>query len=250
MYSSGKLMNLQSKDQSTLRFKWMLAGFALFGLPILVGLGCWQLQRADQKQQLLDSMQQAEPLHYLPLSETLSSVQYSMLLLQGRLDQRQYFLLDNRTRDGRVGYEVIALFQPLQEAHLILVNLGWTPAGNSRDELPNVDLPSGVVSLALMAKAQQSSLVLARDQWAEGWPKRIQAIDTQRIEVLLQQPVWHATAKTRESVVDDLDIRWTLNLMTPERHRGYAFQWFALDTALLILLVVSWFRLQGEKHHE
>jgi len=250
MYSTGKLMNLQSKDQSTLRFKWMLVCFAVFGLPLLVSLGYWQLQRAEQKQQLMNSLHQAAPLRYLPAAETLSAVQYSALILEGQLDQDKYFLLDNRTRNGHVGYEVIVLFQPLQSSQLILVNLGWIAAGSSRDQLPQIDLPAGNLWLSLLAKAPQEALMLARDQWLDDWPKRIQAIDAPRIEKLLEQPVWQATVKTAEPVIQGLDIRWTLNLMTPERHRGYAFQWFALALALLCLLGAGWYRLQGEKSHE
>ncbi|MFW1677273.1 SURF1 family protein [Pontibacter sp. JAM-7] len=239
-------MNLQSKDQSTLRFKWMLGSFAVIGLPVLIGLGCWQLQRATEKQQLIDSMQQAEPMAFLPPLQTLSSGQYQPVRLTGLLDPQRYFLLDNRTRDGKVGYEIIGVFQPRQEALLVLVNLGWLVAPVSRDNLPQVVLPREEVEISMLVKATDKQLLLAEDHWSEGWPKRIQTLDFNLVQRFVSQPLWQAEARAQAPVVSELDIRWNLNLVPPERHLGYAVQWFALALALLVLLVVSWFRMQRE----
>ncbi|MBF3306266.1 hypothetical protein HKW73_33805, partial [Pseudomonas aeruginosa] len=46
------------------------------------------------------------------------------------------------------------------------------------------------------------------------------------------------------------DTDWPLVSMPPERHTGYAVQWFALATALLALYLYLGVRRAREKNHE
>ena len=84
-----------SKVQSTRGFKWMLLVMGVFVLPGLLGLGIWQLGRAEEKQVLIQQWQGsgevAKGLNHPSLQ------QFSLIRHQGKFEQERWFLLDNRT---------------------------------------------------------------------------------------------------------------------------------------------------------
>ncbi|MBY4675497.1 SURF1 family protein [Marinobacterium arenosum] len=231
-----------SKDRRRQRFKWfLLANLALL-LPMLIGLGCWQLDRAAQKQRLMERWQnddQARPL-------SAASRQLDRVEIVGQLDTEHWFLLDNRTRQGRVGYEVIAKVQPEQGDAGLLVNLGWLAADPDRRRLPTLELPVQRIRIEGRLHMPGAGLLLAEDVWQTGWPKRIQQLQPDRLAVPMAQPLLPWVLQLEQPLVAGLQPNWTPVVLMPERHLGYAIQWFGLSLALLVLTAVAW-RHQRER---
>ncbi|MEH6472724.1 MAG: SURF1 family cytochrome oxidase biogenesis protein, partial [Halopseudomonas sp.] len=69
--------------------------------------------------------------------------------------------------------------------------------------------------------------------------------DMERFEALFQRPLYPAVLRLSEPVIDGTDTRWKLVVMPPEKHLGYAVQWFGLALALLCWLI--WFGWWREK---
>ena len=91
---------------------FFLTLLALAVLALLLSLGFWQLDRAKQKQQLLDL--QADRLLLDPVD--LSSIDINEMNLRylpvktiGTLDAEHQILIDNQVRKGQVGYSVLTL---------------------------------------------------------------------------------------------------------------------------------------------
>src|SRR5690606_37608141 len=98
-------------------------------LPVLVWLGFWQLERGEQKREMLaqqDAQAQATPLSPAEV-ELMASPAYSRVYLQGSFDAEHSFLLDSRTRDGKVGVELLQPFQDQPSGRWVIVNRGWIP---------------------------------------------------------------------------------------------------------------------------
>lgn len=235
-------VTVKSKDQSGRWIKWLIAVLALCLVPVLIGLGFWQLDRADQKQQLIDQWQTAVIEKGLPdTPKTGVRVQ-----LRGSFDTMRSFLLDNRTRDGRVGYEVIALFSPEQDVPSVLVNLGWVEADIDRSVLPMIDLPEEILELTGHLVLANGSLVLAPQRWTEKWPLRIQSIELEEMQKLLGIALYPALLRVSEPIISGLETGWKVVNMPPEKHLGYALQWFGLAFVLVtgIAVVVTKQRFQ------
>lgn len=233
-----------SSERRQWHFDWRLLLFAGLFLPVLIGLGIWQLGRADEKQlQLKQWEQQAEDLGW--------SEQTSRGLTPGRpvTLRGQYsdttWLLDNRTRDGAPGYEVLTLFYP-DDGPPVVVNRGWIQAPRTRASLPDVSIPVGEVEIRGRMGTFPVPPVLAdsREQ-RDGWPRRVQALPESLASE--QEP-------DVASLVVKLSVRgqpgayqadWEPDLMGPQTHYGYAFQWFSLAVALVILTVVASYRKTG-----
>ena len=227
-----------SKVQHQRWIKRIIFLLALIFLPLLTGLGFWQLDRAGQKQILLQQWQRAPQLVHLP--ETDAVTVGSRLDLAGRFEPDTYYLLDNRTREGRVGYEVIGVFLPEHQGQTILVNLGWIAGSASRAELPEVELP--VESLRLQGRLVQpvDSFLLARDYWPENRVIRIQQIDMARMSVRHPR-LYPLLLRLDQSLVSGLEPGWKIVNISPERHLGYAVQWFGLALVLLSGCLVMFF---------
>ncbi len=94
---------------------------------MLFGLGYWQLQRAEQKQIWLDQ-QAVEPMTRAATAlRQLERQAWVPVRLEVELLPYRIFLLDNRTLNGRVGYEVIVPMR-VDEGSLWLASLGWVEA--------------------------------------------------------------------------------------------------------------------------
>lgn len=213
-------------------------------LPLLIGLGLWQLDRAGQKQAQLEQwQQQALDLRWPELVKRgLDSGR--PVALAGRFGDRSW-LLDNRTRDGIPGYEVLTLFFPLQGPPVV-VNRGWVPAPRHRDELPEVTSPMGVLELSGRISEYPEPPVLNGQTPPEtSWPRRVQSLP--------RAIAADGNADIPEAIVrlDSSDqpgafrADWTPDRMGPQTHYGYATQWFALALALGILTVAASYRKTG-----
>ena len=126
-------------------FDWRLLVFSGVFLPILIGLGVWQLNRAEEKQLLLNQWQQEAENRAWQDMESGDLTRGRPLTLTGMYGSRNW-LLDNRTRDGIPGYEVLTEFRPL-EGPPVVVNRGWVQAPRTRDQLPQLETPEGIFTL-------------------------------------------------------------------------------------------------------
>ncbi|MFO7530719.1 MAG: SURF1 family protein [Marinobacter sp.] len=225
-------------------FDWRLMLFSGFFLPVLIGLGTWQLDRAGQKQSMLESWQQeADTLPWQQLIE--GEVRSGKPVRVTGMYGEQSWLLDNRTRDGVPGYEVITDFYPL-EGPPVLVNRGWIQAPRSRDRLPRIDTPEGLFTLVGRLGEYPVPPVLAeQDQEEQGWPRRVQRLPREAAanEVDGLPAVIIRLDSGQQPGAFRAD--WVPDLMGPGTHYGYAAQWFALAVALTILTVAASYRKTG-----
>ena len=226
--------SVQSKNASVALIRnWPLTLLSGCLLPLLLSLGMWQLQRGDEKAALnaaIDTRLSAQPQKPSSLGRPEA---FTPLRMLGYYTD-EYFYLDNRTRNGSVGYEILQVF--VSEGRRWLVNRGWVPAAASRAELPEVRFP-------LAAKVITGFLypISVADTTNGNSPEpgqRLQQLDTAASANL---NLMHADWSVRLSADSDtaLVTDWQMVNSPPERHRAYAFQWFAMAAALVLLWLIA-----------
>lgn len=221
--------------------------FAVIMTPLLVGLGLWQLNRADEKQAVIDLQAEGEQSKNIKLTTLITvdwthqtsaneTLNYKRVDVKGRYDSRIYLLLDNRTRNGKVGYEVINLFRT-DDGKAIWVNRGWIKAPVYRDQWPEIKPVTGVVAITgSVYLTSGQNFTLAADEATDQWPRRVQGIDINTLNTELKHDSYPFTLR----LIDDaqpgaLQTGWRLATMSPEKHFGYAFQWFSLALLLVVM---------------
>ena len=234
------------------------AALYLAVLAAMLWLGNWQLERAALKVSLQQAAAAASNAQAIPLASiddlTTASESYRRVSLTGRFDGKRQFLWDNRTYQGRAGFEVIVPFQ-VQDGSWVLVNRGWIAPGVSRAELPEVALPvseSGQnVSIEGFLSRPSKGFASGDAVSVEGsWPRLLQYFDYDALALALEAPVIPTVVQTQSVSADGLDItvptprpewliaNWQPAASGPAKHYSYAFQWFAMGTALSILFVI------------
>lgn len=158
----------------------------------------------------------------------------------------QTWLLDNRTRDGRAGYEVLTLFEPVSGPPVV-INRGWVPAPASREQLPEVQTPDQLFTLQGWLAAYPEPPVLGPQEPDEpGWPRRVQALPESRVRALDIRPAPMIVHLADSHQPGAYRADRAPDVMGPQTHYGYAAQWFALAAALTILTLVASYKKNNE----
>ncbi|WP_210396985.1 SURF1 family protein [Motiliproteus sediminis] len=212
----------------------LIAGVML--VPLLSALGGWQVMRGGEKARLLAALQSSEVRYQLPVE---SPVQPLRVELTGSLLPERYFLLDNRTRQGRVGYEVLAVLQLAGEPLQLLLNLGWVPAPVDRTQLPPLTLPVTTASFRGWLTAAEPGFRLDEPvvESTSAWPQRIQQPDWRNLSARLGVALYPGMLRVEQPYLAGAEIEWQPINMPPAKHYAYALQWFglALMTAVWLL---------------
>jgi cytochrome oxidase assembly protein ShyY1 len=209
-------------------------------LPLLLGLGVWQLQRAEFKQQQqVQWDQQTSELAWPQLVEQGLDAGRPVLLNGSYGDTT--WLLDNRTRDGMAGYEVLTVFYPLQGPALV-VNRGWVIAPRTREQLPEIPATQERVEISGRLADFPQPPVLAAVQPGSGWPRRVQSLPPEVAQDVVPELPKLILRLADQNQPGALRADWAPDRMAVATHYGYATQWFALALMLTMLTVVASYR--------
>lgn len=239
----------------TLAIGWVAA---LLAMAAFATLGGWQLRRMQQKQAMLEAvgrvLAQRDPRPLAIAWDPARSRGYDWAAGSGEFAAADPLLLDNQLREGRPGVRVYRLFRPVSGGEL-LVDLGWLPVAGDR-ALPARAASGGIAAgrrievRGLLAPPPSSGLAIGdpmsrqRDAWL------LARIDPGAIDRAIGDPalplaprVFRLDPALPTGHARDLDI--LPNTLPPQRHLGYAVQWFALAFAVLATAVVLTFRKPG-----
>jgi cytochrome oxidase assembly protein ShyY1 len=226
-------------------FGWMLA---LLVIALFTWLGFWQLDRMHEKRAMLGAAGAVvQQRHALPLSaaaDARRSSDYDWSAGSGRFAALPPVLLDNQSRDDRAGVRANRVFVPA-DAPPLLVELGWLPVPGDR-RMPPVPRPDGEMRIAgLLAPPPSAGIATTIVQpQADGTLLTI-ALDLPLLRRSLALPVLAPRVLKLDPAIPlgyarDLDV--LPNTLPPERHLGYAVQWFGLALAVLVTALVLTFR--------
>ena len=71
------------------------------------------------------------------------------------------------------------------------------------------------------------------------WPSRIGWITVERAEELFGEDFLSYQLRLDQDSVGALKTGWTTVAVQPEKHIGYAVQWFAMAITLLIMTIIA-----------
>lgn len=235
---------------------WPSVAVALL-LPLLISLGFWQLDRADQKQALEDAYQarQAAPAEDLSAQEAIrpdrEAMMWRRVRLRGDYLHEKTFLLDNQIKDGRPGYLVFSPFRLAGTQTVILVNRGWLPMDGGRKAVPEIPPPENTGSIEGTAKKPQSTGLFLGGPAAEALAPGLVRMQQLDLEALEQDNNWSLlpyVVRLDGESGNRLLRDWEAPGFGKEKHQGYAFQWFAMAATLFIIYLVV--NMKSRPEHE
>ncbi len=219
-----------------------LAVLAVFSA--LVALGVWQLERAQQKRVLqaaYDARMRDARVQIEPRLQPADSLRFYRVVVEGTYEPRYQVLIDNRVQNGRVGYHVITPLRIHGSEVRVLVNRGWVPLGQSREALPPAPAPAGLQKITGVATVPLDKVFMLRaeaplgDSWTPVWQHMNMKRYAEAVPFAVQPVV---VLLDPDSAAGGFERQWVRLDAGIAVHRGYAFQWFMLAAALLVLYAV------------
>jgi surfeit locus 1 family protein len=218
---------------------------AVLVIAAFCALGFWQLGRMHQKQAMLDDVDQAlrvRRAHSLAAAADVARTRgYDWVAGEGQFADAPAVLLDNQQRDDRAGVRAYRVFLPSADAAPLLVELGWLPLPGDR-RLPAIPNPRGTLRIAgLLVPRPPHGLIRPVAAMQPGGSILTIGLDAANLSTVLRQPrlaprVLKLDPRLPIGYARDLDI--LPNTLPPERHLGYAVQWFAMAAAVLAIALL------------
>ncbi|WP_251309946.1 SURF1 family protein [Halomonas sp. NCCP-2165] len=193
-------------------------------------LGGWQWQRAAAKAAYLEARAAAPAL----VDPDEAPMGGATLTLSGEFVAERTLFLDNRVREGRVG---VAVLTPLVDAQgrRWLIQRGFIATGPYRVD-PEMTTPEGPVTVSgTWQVAGDGGLLLGPNR--EG--RRLQRIALEA----WPEDFAHAGWLHQQAGAGAYEAWWRPSVMPPGRHRSYAFQWWGLALAALVIMILGGRRL-------
>jgi surfeit locus 1 family protein len=213
-------------------------------LPVLVSLGFWQLGRAEQKRAIqaeYDARSLDERVEIGSRLQPPDDLRFYRVVAHGTYEPQYQILIDNRVQDGRVGYYVITPLRIGGSSTLVLVNRGWVPMGETRDDLPKADVPTGMLEITGVATVPSDKFfTLSEPPAPKGkWQRVWQHMDMKRFAAAVPYPAQPVVILLDpESPAGGFVRRWARLDTGIAVHEGYAFQWFILAVTLFVAYLI------------
>ncbi len=152
-------------------------------------------------------------------------------------------LLDNRTHQGKPGYQVLTplLLSGQNKPSAVLVNRGWIPYSGTRDNIPDITVGAQTRTVAGIIKKPAKSILLQTDHNGittdQHYPRLIQAIALNELATQLQYTLLPIIIELDKNDKDGYVRDWQPYYGSVDKHNAYALQWFAMAIILLFLYI-------------
>ncbi|MFC3093908.1 SURF1 family protein [Alteromonas sediminis] len=218
--------------------------FLLLIVAILLSLGVWQLSRMQEKQAFLLDLEEKKDQPAKALIDVIdrNEARENVLVnVSGTLLREHVWIVDNRPMEREIGYQVLVVVNT--PAGNVLLDYGWVASSGDRNIWPEVTLPQTLnrvrgVIIEPTANPFVNVEMFESKPSDSGQVYRIQGID-------IAQQSKQSGIRLSPFVVkilgrDEQFIRhWEPVVMPPEKHLGYAIQWFGLAAAALIIGAIA-----------
>jgi surfeit locus 1 family protein len=222
-------------------------------IAAFVALGWWQVGRAREKQAMIASFQRGTQSSVeLKGGVTVDELpRYQHVRAEGRYEPGHQVLLDNMpSQAGLPGFRVLTPFRRDGSERLLLVDRGWVPLGATRQDLPPVFVSpefravSGRLDTLPAPGVRVGEAGVASDT---GWPRVLNFPRQPDLERVLGAKVEARIVLLDPAAPNGYERVWRPAMQFgPERHLGYAIQWFAFAlVTLVIFIALSLRRLPG-----
>ncbi len=235
---------------------WAMAALLLAGG--FVQLGRWQLDRAAEKTRMIQAVEHARVAPAVTLAgsvpagrayaDHLGSLLPVRVVAEGGFEPEREILLDNQSLDGRAGVHVLTLFRLESGPGHVLVDRGWLAVdpGTRRPTalppataaprtmrglltaLPGVGIRLGDGSIPVTTRA----------------PPLLNFLGQEALDAAFGPALVPGLLRMDADLPGGFERRFAPvpETMPPERHRGYAVQWFALAATVIATWLLLAFR--------
>jgi surfeit locus 1 family protein len=230
------------KLKDSLQENKLLTSFSIFFVFVFVFLGIWQIERAANKEGLLQDFnsEQESP----PTRLTSQSPNWSRVFVDGVFDSSRQILIDNQIHKGKVGYKIFTPFR-FDDNKIVLVDRGWIAQGKSRSDLPQLNVLEKKSRIIGTVTSPEQGVLAGSELLTNEWPRVSQTKAVEVIASAFKEPILDIVLVLdpgSSQITEFIQIKPFA--ITPVKHYGYAMQWFTMS---IVLLGMFLYALKREK---
>lgn len=229
-------------------FQFRLIPFVAAAILVAIGLslGQWQTRRAAEKiaiEEKLQARQSAPALQLGAAPANLDALEYRRIIVRGEFLRDWPVYLDNRPYNGVAGFYLLMPFRIAASNRHVLVARGWIPRNVAdRTKLPPVVTPAGTIEIEGTARKSIGQVMQLGSVNALLPNAILQNIDIASFAASSKLDMQSIFLEQLTDTQDGLVREWPLPSTGVDKHRGYAFQWYALAALAFIFFVVTGIR--------
>lgn len=239
-------MNTTTDAERRRRFRptlWSTVAAAA-ALAVLAGLGTWQVQRLHWKEGVIayrEARLAMPPVSVGGESAVEADLAFRRARATGRFLHSIEFLIANRVRGGRAGFEIVTPLR-LTSAGLVLVNRGWIPLDRAdpetrrKGQVPGATTVTGVLRIPGKTSRWVPDNEPAKGAWYYADPTAMASAaglagvrDTVLVADETPNPGGYPVGRAARIAI-------------PNRHLEYALTWYGLALVLTVIYVVFHWR--------
>lgn len=218
---------------------------------IMVRLGFWQLDRAEQKRVILNQSVTLSELAAVDLKSLMSEVnldsnkvRFRHVFSQGEYLHDESILIDNQVLDTRVGYSLLTPFKLSGTNTVVLVDRGWLPVGESRQQQPKFETPQAELALEGRLNLPYAEPPLWDDKFDVSNGIVWQYLPISLFSEESGLSVLPLVLELAPTEIDDMaksgaKISWReINDEWVFKHQAYALQWFSMALVFFIACLI------------
>lgn len=247
----------------------------LLCVVIMFGLGIWQLERKTEKDIRLEQIAERQSTQPYKLTEIMADLSANSapslaadlqdypVSFTGEAQMDRAFFIDNKIVDGKTGYQLVVPINTF-EGHIVLANMGWLRGSGIRGELPVLSAHTlshytqGLQNFSGVVSYPSNNKMVSETNTAFGqFPALLQQIDLNQMQQHLtanglpnSQAIYPFVVNLEADPSSEFVRNWQPVVMSPEKHLGYAAQWFGLGIAALTIYLLSLMKLLQTKNNK
>ena len=206
-------------------------------LALLISLGFWQLDRANEKRAIEDQIANANAndVELITDVDLLSEKEYYHVRLQGSYIKDKQFIYDNQIVDQISGYYVLTPFVLKGDSRAILINRGFIPWNGRRDQIADIDIGAKIAEVKVQISKPVKRMELKASEITQDFPVLVQALDVDEMSIIASLDFANIVGLLSPESENGFVRKWDPYTGSIERHIGYAIQWFLMALVLSII---------------
>jgi len=213
------------------------ASLIIATLVLLISLGFWQLDRADEKRAIEGQIASANSgdVEFVTSVEFLKDKEYYHVRLQGSYVGDKQFIYDNQIVDQISGYYVLTPLVLKGDSKAVLINRGFIPWNGRRDKLADIDIGEELTEVKVQISKPVKRMELEASELTGDFPVLIQALDLDEMSTIASLDFASVVGLLSPETENGFVRQWEPYTGSIERHIGYAIQWFLMAFVLAFI---------------
>ena len=242
----------------SIRVNWLILACVLLTILAFGRLGLWQLDRAAEKvnaQQIMEneSKSSAEPIESIPdghLNRANPELQNRHVALVGEYLNDKTILLLGQFHQTQIGYGVVTPFRLSANGRIVLVSRGWTSAVNKPGQTIRTAPVEGPVSVTAQLYVPSAGWKPRESEIdASQWPIFMRDLELDIVSQLLGEDIWPFEVRLTADQDGALARHWPAVSADVDQNLSYALQWFCLSLIVVFASLLAssnlWALLKG-----